>query len=155
MKCVQCQKEIIGAVATYNGKKYCATCYQSVIAQAAQYDRQITEVSQYLCSLFNYNEMPPDWDIQLRNLVKNEKKTLYGIKMTLWYVYEVEGTVRDPDYVFYNVRLNYEKAAEYVKKQREVNNYNKDVELTNTRNTVVISRPVNQSRKLGYDISDL
>ena len=155
MKCTQCQKSIIGTGVTYNGKKYCATCYQNEIAKAAQYDNLISEIQSYMCFLFNYDEFPADWDYQLRSLIKNDKKTPYGIKMTLYYVYEVEGESRDPEYVFYNIRSHYEAASLYVQKQREVSNYNEGVEIKNQHQTVVINRPVNTGRKLDYDISDL
>ena len=155
MNCSQCGKRIIGTPVVLNGQNYCAVCGSTKRAQAVQQEEQFKKLTQYICELFNLNDIPTEWIYQLNALIKKENRTPYGLRMTFYYVYEIEGMDRDPDKVFMFIRLNYAKAETYIKKQREISKQNEHFVPSSVARVVTIPRPVNTSRKPNYDISDL
>ena len=155
MNCAQCNKQIIGTPVILDGKKYCASCGASKRAQVVQQEEQFKKLTQYICGLFGLDDIPAEWIIQLNSLIKKEGKTPYGLRMTFYYVYEIEGTDRDLEKVFMYIRLNYANAEAYIKRQREISRQNENFVPSSDANVIVVPRPVNMERKPNYNISDL
>lgn len=127
--CSRCQQRIVANVYRLNGKTYCGNCYDQLMQELTAQSIAKEELINYIKLLFGKSECPNEVIYAIDQAVKQGKK-IKGIKATLYYYYELTG--HNIDNIYYIGKViteQYDNARNYIQKQKEINEANKNVDL--------------------------
>lgn len=126
--CPRCGKLLIpNNRVSCNGVSYCKDCVAIVALEEKKREQKRQELYGYIKKLYDIDTIPEIIIETINALVEKKDKTYNGIQQTLRYYYEIfEHQPKDISKLRWVVLENYEDAKNYLIKQREVLQHNKE-----------------------------
>ena len=109
----------------HRGKKLCLNCYENTVVGTKNTDLQRKHLEEYICNLFDFQELPIPYSQQIDKFIREYKMTPKGIEAALHYFYVLmENDIANDVYMGIIPRV-YDEAKEYYK------NLNKTIQINN------------------------
>lgn len=143
--CSKCGNKIISGVHKYQGKFFCAQCYEQVMEEVQRFEEEKQKLVLFIKELFAIQECPELVLYAIEKALKEGKK-LTGIRGTLIYYYTIKGNPADNISVIGTViQREYMNAAQYFKEVKQIREINDKVDINVP--PVVIKLPEGQQKR--------
>lgn len=154
--CSKCGNKIISGVRKYQGKFFCAQCYEQVMEEVQRFEEEKQRLVLFIKELFAVQECPELVLYAIDKALKEGKK-LSGIKGTLIYYYNIRGNSADNISVIGSViQREYSNAAQYFEEVKRVKAANQKIDIDVAPIIVQIpERGQNRRKKPKYRMEDL
>lgn len=125
----------------HRGKKICISCYEKNVEAPKQNNQQREHLEQYICKLFDFDEIPINYKQQIDKFIKDYKLTLKGIEGSLYYFYEILDNSIENDVCMGIVPRIYEESKSYFKEKSEIAKINQNFTRKDEKIVVKIKKP--------------
>lgn len=154
--CSKCGNRIITGVRKYQGKYFCAHCYEQVMEEVQHFEEEKQKLILFIKELFAISECPEVVLYAIEKALKDGKK-LSGIKGTLIYYYNIKGNPTDNINIIGTViQREYANAAQYFEEVKRIKLVNETINIDVPPVIIQVHEGKQNSRKKAkYRMEDL
>ena len=153
--CSKCGNKIVTGIRKYQGKYYCAHCYDQIMEEAQRFEDEKQKLVLFIKDLFMIQECP---EIVLYVIEKalREGKKLSDIKGTLLYYYNIQGNAPDNiSYIGTVIQREYANAAKYFEETKRIKAANEAIDINVPPVVIRIHTADQKRKKMKYRMEDL